>query len=686
MAWLKFIFAALTLISRACAGIIYNGQIDDAYDFVICGGGLAGLVIASRLTEDSNHTVLVLEAGDSGDAVKQSIDVPSNAYFSTLLGTSYDWQFVTTPQPGLGGKTAPWPRGKVVGGSSAVNGMYLVRPSTLEMNAWRNLLGDMPNADAWGWDRMFAYMKKSETFTPPTKAVQDAGAIQFDPASHGSSGPLHYSYPGFIFPIVGNWTSTLDWIGIPPSPDSNGGSGWGAFIATSAINPSNWTRSYSRSAYIDPLPPRPNLAILPNATVTRIIFSGSITSAIDGSTGLNASAVEFASNPGATRRTVLVRKEVIVTGGAIGSPNILMHSGVGPKDILNKAGVPIKHTLPGVGQHLQDHISTQVVFQLTPEAAASLHQDTHTPGITTSRLASFVNSAIAYANVSDLVGPDYAPTFKKDIQSYFPGAYAKVPSSDPTVKAGFAALYNTTLNNILLTRAGQVELLFSLMDSVSGGTHVAIQAALQHPYSAGSLYIQNNDPFAAPIIDPQYLSNEAGKWYIVMLREGLKLARTLGVTQPLNLSIATELIPGPKVNTDPAWDAWLATQVGTEFHPSGTCALLPLSLGGVVDANLKVYGLANVRVADSSVFALEFAAHLMAPTYGLAEQASDLIRETYWVNKPTSTTSSGAQSRTGSPSSTAPPSSTSRKSASSQLEAPSLFGGALALLASLFVF
>ncbi len=127
---------------------------------MICGGGLAGLVIASRLTEDTNHTVLVLEAGASGDAVKSSIDVPSNAYYSSLIGTSYDWQFVTTAQDGLGGRKTPWPRGKVVGGSTAVNGMYLVRPSQLEMDAWKTMLGNMSGADIWGWDSMFAYMKK----------------------------------------------------------------------------------------------------------------------------------------------------------------------------------------------------------------------------------------------------------------------------------------------------------------------------------------------------------------------------------------------------------------------------------------------------------------------------------------------------------------------------------------------
>lgn len=153
-------------------------------------------------------------------------------------------------------------------------------------------------------------------------------------------------------PVVADWIPTLENLGVPGSPDPSGGQSWGAFIATSAINPANWTRSYSRAAYIDPLPPRPNLDILPNATVTQIIFDDNLT----------AIAVQFATVKGGPVTTINVRKEVILAAGAIGSPNILMHSGVGPKDILTAAGVPVKLDLQGVGQHLQDHI----VRMITP--------------------------------------------------------------------------------------------------------------------------------------------------------------------------------------------------------------------------------------------------------------------------------------------------------------------------------
>ncbi|KAG8736384.1 hypothetical protein FRC10_009387 [Ceratobasidium sp. 414] len=570
------LFAAPAL----AAGIVYNDQIDAAYDFVIAGGGLAGLVLASRLSEDANTTVLVLEAGASGDAVKprigesQSRYIPGNAYYSSLLGTDYDWQYVTEPQARLGNRQLPWPRGKTLGGcvppllalspnlpaqpsSTAVNGLYLVRPSALEVDAWSQLLPNQPSAAAWSWASLFEAMKKSENFTEPSAKVKSAGRILYDITSHGRSGPLHYSYPGYIVPIVGDWTATLDWIGIPPSPDANGGSGWGGFIATSSINPTNWTRSYSRSAYIDPLGPRPNLAILPNATVTRILWADQK----DANGKAVARGVEFAATRRGTRRTVLARKEVILASGAVGSPNIAMHSGIGPRDVLEKLNIPVVYELPGVGAHLQDHLSTEVVFRTTAETAASIRNSDHLDNGTSAPFLSFINSAIAYANITDLFG-DWAPTFHQELKANLTSSLNRlVPSTDERVRRGYQAVYETTMNKLLMSQVGQVELLFSLTGTSSGSDTIAIQAALQHPFSHGHLYINSTDPFDQPVIDPNYLSHDAD---VLMLREGLKLARKLGQAQPLNRSIVEEVSPGSGIQTDADWDGWLPRKVGTE--------------------------------------------------------------------------------------------------------------------------
>lgn len=199
-----------------------------------------------------------------------------------------------------------------------------------------------------------------------------------------------------MVPLVGNWTSTLSAVGVPETSDAYSGQNWGAYIATSAINPTNWTRSYSRSAYIDPLAPRSNLQILPNAQVTRIIFSSS-------SGNIAANSVEWATSSSAARNTVNVTKEVILAGGSIGSPAMLMHSGVGPSDVLGAAGVDVVYDLPGVGQHLQDHIVRRSVFSGVDLCLITLPiaQSTQLSFSTSATTAKAIQDSGAYSSVSN---------------------------------------------------------------------------------------------------------------------------------------------------------------------------------------------------------------------------------------------------------------------------------------------
>ncbi|KAJ5924524.1 CAZyme family AA3 [Penicillium verhagenii] len=604
-------------------------EISDSYDFVIIGGGQAGLTVGGRLSEDTNHTVLVLEAGGNGDDYRERIDTPAYGYYESLWTTPLNWKYYTVPQSNADDREIYWPRGKVLGGSSAINGLYLTRPGEDDINAWNELLGDMDGADNWSWDSFYAAMKKAENFTAPSDAIAEEADIHWNISTHGTQGPIHASYPGYTFPQVGYWSESLENIGIAISENMYGGDNWGADVSTSCINPSNWTRSYSRTGYLDPLPDRGNYDVLANAYVTRIVFDNST------STNLTATAVEYTTDNGTTTSTVKINKEVILSAGSIGSPAILMYSGVGPKDVLADAGIDLLSELPGVGQHLQDHFSATVTWDTNVTTSGSIYYDDGADKDNELYL-SYIDDAVAYVNSTAIYGSEVS-TMEASILASI-DQYAPNSTYGDEVIAGYKAICNITAKKIFNSPTGIIELLF--MNSDSNGD-IGITAALQHPYSHGRIYINSSNPLDYPVIDPNYLNNPAD---YEILRDGLKMARSIGEAAPLSNNLTSETAPGSDVSTDDEWVTWLRTEASTEFHPSSSCAMLPLELGGVVDANLLVYGLANVRVVDASVPPIALSTHLMSSTYGVAEQAANIIRGFYNGVPFTSSSSSGSSS------------------------------------------
>jgi len=430
-----------------------------------------------------------------------------------------------------------------------------------------------------------------------------------------------------MVPLNGLWLPTLQTAGIPSNPDPDSGSNLGGFITTSTINPSNWTRSYSRTAYIDNLPPRQNLHIIPNVTVSRVLFADNN----DSSGNKVVKAIEFSSGRGTDVQTVSVNKEAILASGAYGSPQILQVSGVGPQDILQAANVTVQLGLPGVGQHLLDHLAVPVFFNTSADTAGAIH-DSNSDFSKTPLFNAFVNDALAYINGSKLFdGEASFATFRAQISADFNDSIVatRVPSNYSEVLEGYKAIQLATIQNIYPT-AGIVELIFSIN---SPGV-LGIQIALQQGLSQGRTYITSPSIYDPPTIDPAYLSNPAD---IIVLRQGIKLARVIASLPPLSANITAEFLPGVQVQADGDIETYIRAQAASEFHPAGTCAMLPKDKGGVVDARFKVYGIKNLRVVDSSVFPVSLCAHLMSSTYALAEVGANLILNEW--KSPATTTS-----------------------------------------------
>ncbi|KAI5302149.1 hypothetical protein KEM56_000986, partial [Ascosphaera pollenicola] len=588
---------------------------DQVFDYVVVGGGLAGLVVASRLSENPIYTVAVIEAGKTGYGNDALMTPASNLYQSSLY-TERDWQYWTVPQVGLDNRQVVWSRGKVLGGSSAINGMYLVRQNAVEQDAWASLLQALgPEAQGmWSWPNVLRAMMKSESFFPPAPEIENVlrsadptnpgEFVPYNEASHGEIGPINHGFPGIIYENVGAFlVSASKVMKRPINTDPYSGFNSGPFLSASAINPRDYTRSFSRNGYIDSFMHRPNLFILTENQATKIVFN-------EDTEPIVATGVSYSQGPGAPVYTVRARKEVILSGGAVGSPQLLQLSGIADKSILDPVGIRQVADVPGVGFHLQDHVLAELSWVPAPNTSIP-----H-PGVTGNPLLdSYVNSGVGFVPIGDIEGIDKNEVIQEIINDANNADREPVPE---TVKAGIKATRQALANTIYGQNMPAVEVLFENWYGKS-----SVQCALQHASSRGSLKIVSPSAFDHPSIDPAYLKQPVD---FKLMRQGCRLARQIGETEPLSKHLAAEINPGPGVMTEEQWNTWVKQNSGSEFHPNSGCSMLPLELGGVVDHKFLVYHTKNLRVIDSSVVPISMSEHLMTVAYGLAELGAEVVQ------------------------------------------------------------
>ncbi|KAI5788595.1 hypothetical protein FPQ18DRAFT_294584 [Pyronema domesticum] len=580
------------------------------YDYIIVGGGTSGLVLASRLTQNPSITVLVIEAGPliptSGPATEEVLtpgltwSIPQQAH--------YRWGITSLPNKYLGNKQFNVTLAKVVGGGSAINGMFFTRGSRTDYDAWEAL-----GNPGWGWEGMEEWFKKSESFHKPAK---DFG-IGYDDEAHGKKGLINSAYPNFIYPQTKIVYDAMKIFGIPSPQDCSDGTGVGNCWVTNTLDPRKQTRSYARTGYYDVAKEWPNLHLLTDNQVLKILFNKN----------KRATGVLYAPNPTHTSQTVYCRREIILAAGAIHTPRLLLLSGVGPPALLCNLPIPIVAPLPGVGANLQDHPSVWS----TPFYSITLPPQFPDPAwmknatYAAERLAEYRENrtgpmTVSFGNhASFLPLPLITPSLYKALieEARKNPIASSLHTDDPTVVAGYQKQRELLLSSFSTNKTATNELVI--------GPEMAPRVFnLLHPLSRGFVSISSADPWKKPVVDYRTFSDPLDLKILVQM---MGFVRRFMKSEGMAIFNPIEVSPGGKVKGERELEELMKMSAfpGTD-HQCGTAAMMPQEMGGVVDARLRVYGTKGLRVVDSSVIPVIQGGHLVAGVYAVAEKASDIIK------------------------------------------------------------